>query len=98
MQLRIDGGEVPEDEAEYVKPRISTKLVTMIERYGITEGQHCKNCKHVVYRRRSKTYIKCDLWVMSSSASSDIRLNQACGKWEEECYKLNKLELTQSGT
>jgi hypothetical protein len=53
--------------------------------YGITEGKQCKTCEHCIrcdYHNR--TYYKCELWHMSNSAATDIRLKSvACGKYEE---------------
>lgn len=59
------------------------KYKTMQEMYGIKEGLTCKTCKHCIATGYNRTYYKCDLWIMSSSEATDIRLkNKACKKWE----------------
>lgn len=63
------------------------KFVTMQEKFGTIEGKTCKDCKHLVcyVNWDKKRWYKCELWRISSSAATDIRLkNTACGKWEEE--------------
>lgn len=65
--------------------RATNRIKTMQEMYGYTEGQTCKTCKHVVKRKWNKIYYKCDLWRLSHSSSTDIRLkNKACGRWEKD--------------
>lgn len=60
---------------------------TMQELYGTIEGKTCKTCSHLVCNKWNyKNYYKCELWRMSSSEATDIRLkNQACGRYEEKC-------------
>lgn len=68
-----------------VPAKVSKKLRTMQEMNGTIEGYKCKECKHLVKRRYAGTYYKCELWQMTNSAASDIRLkNTACGKFEKE--------------
>lgn len=56
----------------------------MIKAYGITEGEKCKNCAHLVYKSYSKVYYKCKLRnnVDKCSPVSDHKVNwPACGKF-----------------
>jgi hypothetical protein len=62
---------------------------TMQELHGIKEGNDtCKTCKHCVCytnRRGNRHYYKCELWIISSSEATDIRLkNKACKRYERE--------------
>lgn len=60
---------------------------TMQELHGIKEGDDtCKDCKHCLRERyHNRTYFKCELWFISNSAATDIRLkNKACNKYEKE--------------
>lgn len=60
---------------------------TMQELHGIKDGNDtCKTCKHCAgHHYHGKTYYKCDLWIISNSAATDIRLkNKACNKYESE--------------
>jgi hypothetical protein len=62
---------------------------TMQELHGIKEGNDtCKTCKHCVCytnMRGNRHYYKCELWIISSSEATDIRLkNRACNKYERE--------------
>ena len=53
--------------------------------YGITKGKTCKTCKHCICMyHHTRSYYKCELWIISHSSATDIRLkNNACGKYEE---------------
>lgn len=60
---------------------------TMQELHGIKEGNDtCKTCKHCLKERyHGRTYYKCESWIISNSAATDIRLkNKACNKYEKE--------------
>ena len=60
---------------------------TMQELHGIKEGNDtCKTCKHCIGQyHHGKAYYKCDLWIISHSEATDIRLkNKACNKYERE--------------
>ena len=84
-QIDIFGNEVEFDELPLIKQgRQKTK--TMQDQYGELEGFNCKNCKHCIKcDYHNKTYYKCELWFVSHSEASDIRLkNVACKKYEEE--------------
>ena len=84
LQYDIFGNltEPPEPQPKGRKP-----YQTMQELHGIKEGNDtCKTCKHCVCERyHGRTYYKCELWYISNSASTDIRLkNRACNKYERE--------------
>lgn len=83
MELDIFGNltEIPEQKRE------GNRYRTMQELHGIKEGNAtCKTCKHCVcYHYHGKRYYKCELWIVSNSAATDIRLkNKACNKYEKE--------------
>lgn len=84
-QLDMFGGSIPIEDIQNPKQPNGRKYTTMQQLYGITVGKICKTCKHhVCYNYHNKNYHKCELWQVSHSAATDIRLkNQACGKYEE---------------
>lgn len=57
----------------------------MQELYGVIEGKTCKTCTHCVkYVYGYKHWYKCEEWVVTSCAATDIRLkDKACGKYAE---------------
>lgn len=74
--------EPPEPPSKGRKP-----YQPMQELHGIKEGNDtCKTCKHCLRERyHGRTYYKCELWHISNSAATDIRLkNKACNKYEGE--------------
>ena len=81
MQYDIFGNLV-----EYIEPKTSgrNKYRTMQELHGIKEGETCRTCKHCIVRwYHGRTYYKCELWIISNSVATDIRLkSKACNKWE----------------
>ena len=84
LQYDIFGNltEPPEPQPKGRKP-----YQTMQKLHGIKEGNDtCKTCKHCLCERyHGRTYYKCELWYISNSASTDIRLkNKACNKYEAE--------------
>lgn len=80
MQFDIFGKLVEPTEP---KKQGRNKYKTMQELYGVKEGKTCKTCKHCIACGYGRTYYKCELWIMSNSAATDIRLkNKACNKWE----------------
>jgi len=84
-QINLFGDYLPFDEVSKTK-RNNRRFMTMQEIYGhyssITRYK-CKNCKHLFKLEYSKTYYKCELWRLSNSAATDIRMNNsACGKFE----------------
>lgn len=61
---------------------------TMQELHGIKEGNDtCKTCMHLMNGKyHGKSYYKCELWIVSNSSATDIRLkNKACNKYEGDC-------------
>ena len=67
------------------KKHEGNRYKTMQELHGIKEGNDtCKTCEHCLQERyHGRTYYKCELWHISNSASTDIRLkNKACNKYE----------------
>lgn len=87
-QLDIFGNEVTVKKEFPVGKRYRT----MQQMYGIKEGKKCGDCKHCIncgYHGRS--YYKCELWIISHSSATDIRLkNTACNKYESEETKDGK--------
>lgn len=74
--------EPPEQKRE------GNRYRTMQELHGVKEGNDtCKTCGHCVrYHYHGKTYYKCELWIISNSEATDIRLkNKACNKYKKEC-------------
>jgi hypothetical protein len=68
-------------------PKGRKKYKTMQELYGIKEGDNtCKTCVHLANGYyHGKSYYKCELWIVSHSSATDVRLkNKACNKYEEE--------------
>lgn len=61
------------------------KYKTMQEIYGVFNGKTCGNCVHCLrLTYHNKTYFKCELWKISNSEATDIRLkNTACKKYSE---------------
>ena len=79
-QIDLWGNSNPVTETE---PKTRRRYKTMQETHGFTEGQKCKQCKHLLVRQYANKYYKCRLWRVTDSASTDIRINKtACGKFE----------------
>lgn len=84
-QIDIFGNEIPIDELQQPKKRGRRRYRTMQEQFGTLDGETCRTCKHLVYNTLQRRYYKCELWHISSSEATDIRLKQtACKKWEAE--------------
>ena len=83
-QIDIFGSEIDIEEVPTVK-KCRKPYTTMQERYGELRGFQCKGCKHCIkFEYNNKTYYKCDLWIISHSEATDIRLKAtACKKYEE---------------
>lgn len=62
----------------------TNKYRSMQEQYGYKENETCKTCSHCLKcDYHNKIFYKCELWILSHSSATDIRLkNKACGKWE----------------
>ena len=83
-QIDIFGNVIP---AENLPQRIGRKkFKTMQQLHDVLEGKTCKTCAHCIrYRYHNKTYYKCELWYVSNSEATDIRLKHvACKKYQEE--------------
>ena len=84
-QLDIFGNEIKINEIVRREKQKRKRYRTMQQIHGIKEGNICGDCKHCVGFRQSKTWYKCDLWIMSHSSATDIRLKDtACNKFESE--------------
>jgi hypothetical protein len=61
------------------------KYRSMQSLHGVIKGKTCKTCKHLMNGYyHGKSYYKCELWVVSHSSATDIRLKTtACKKYEE---------------
>lgn len=72
------------EEAEIFKAKIK-RYQTMQQMFGVDEKHICKNCVHCVgHYHNFKTYYKCEMWYVSSSSATDIRLKDtACKMYEE---------------
>ena len=83
-QLDIFGNEIDVNDIP-TKHRGRQKYLTMQEIHGRREDKQCRTCKHCVGHRWQRLYYKCELWVVSACAATDIRLKDvACKKWEAE--------------
>lgn len=83
-QIDVFGNEISIEDLP--KPTGGRKYKTMQQMYGELPNSKCGDCKHCLkIRYHNKTYYKCELWYMSSSEATDIRLkNVACKKFEKE--------------
>jgi hypothetical protein len=81
LQIDIMGNEVKVKDPE--KP--PRKLKTMQELHGTLEGKTCKTCRYKLrHEYHDYVYYKCQLWRLSHSNATDIRLkDKACRKYEE---------------
>jgi hypothetical protein len=85
-QLTLDGGEVEwTEQMEQTAGTPSRKLKKPVELWGITEDRKCGDCiHHQDYHYHNRHYHKCDIWHVSHSEATDIRVSwPACGKFEE---------------
>ena len=89
-QLDVFGNEISASELEKQfqeeQQKHRKRYKPMQELYDLTQGKTCKTCKHCLkIDYHCKTYYKCELWFISNSEATDIRLkNNACGKYESE--------------
>ncbi len=59
------------------------RIRAMHQTYGVTEGQTCKTCAHLVCKHFNKRYYKCDLTRQTNGPGTDWRVSwDACGLWE----------------
>ena len=84
-QIDIFGNEVELEEVPTIKQG-RPKYKRMQDIHGEFKGFQCKGCKHCIgFVYHNKTYYKCDLWIISNSEATDIRLKDtACKKYEQE--------------
>lgn len=82
-QIDIFGNEINIEDLP--KPPSGRKYKTMQQLHGEFIGKKCGDCVHCLkVRYHRKTYYKCELWHISNSEATDIRLkNVACGKFAE---------------
>lgn len=88
---------VPETRRQYLK-RKKKELFNangtprhnpMLQLYGETPGQKCKNCAYLCVKEYANRYYKCRLRSCSGSPTTDHRVNfPACGKFELREEKL----------
>lgn len=72
-------------EIKKPEPSKKQKFRTMQQIHGTLNSETCKTCKHARSIRFSNIYWKCELWKLSHSSATDIRLkNVACGRWEKK--------------
>lgn len=77
-QLNLFGKPCPMDNILTSAGR--PKYKTMQELHGINRIQKCKDCEHVRQFRYSRTFHKCQLWRVTHSPATDIKINSfACG-------------------
>jgi hypothetical protein len=58
------------------------RLRVMHQMYGVTEGQTCKTCIHLIVIQKGNRYYKCDLTTITAGPGSDWRVGwAACGRW-----------------
>jgi hypothetical protein len=83
-QIDIFGNEIP--IGDLPKPISGRKYKTMQQLHGELFGKKCGDCAHcIVVRHNRKNFYKCELWYLSSSEATDIRLkNVACKKFKEQ--------------
>lgn len=81
QQYDMFGGCEEIKEPERKMP--DNRYKTMQELHGYSEGHTCGTCGNLLkFEYHDRTYYKCDLWKISHSSATDIRLkNKACGKW-----------------
>jgi hypothetical protein len=77
-------GSIDNIKEEQAKPS-PNRYRTMQEMFGTVEDLACGSCRHLIGGKyHNKQYYKCELWHISHSSATDIRLkDKACGKWEK---------------
>lgn len=82
MDKDLFGNDIVKKEEVRDKPNKSAVIAhqTLMNAYGVSEGNKCKDCVFLLKKSFSKTYYKCSKFNTSSSESSDWRINwPACG-------------------
>jgi hypothetical protein len=79
------GQETPiQPEKQPGKRRAELEHKQLIAIHGKSEGNRCKNCNFLYYRKQSGKYFKCEKASQSSGPATDWRANwQACGLFEK---------------
>jgi hypothetical protein len=78
-------GEYQEYPKVQEKPKGREKYKTMQQIHGTIDGKICKHCQHCRSIEYANKYYKCELWILSHSSATDIRLkNTACGLYKEK--------------
>ena len=82
-QLDIFGRENEIEEQHRTSGR---RYKRMQELHGTITGKTCKTCEHLLVRNyHGRIYLKCEMWVISNSQATDIRMKDtACGMYEED--------------
>lgn len=63
---------------------IPRKIDAMHEVYGISTGNRCANCPHLVRTFRDRAYYKCEAYGLSCSEATDWRMMwDACGLFDK---------------
>lgn len=71
------------EKVEIEKKKGREKFKTMQELHGYTVGRMCKMCRYIMCKEWGRNYYKCQIWKVSNSSATDIRLKDtACGKFE----------------
>jgi len=80
MNVDLWGNPIKEEQS-----RRGGRCLRMQEVHGTVKGKTCKTCRHCICKEHNcKFYYKCELWLISCSEETDIRLKDtACGKYEE---------------
>ena len=84
-QIDIFGNEIHISDCVY-RPINGRKYKKMQQLHGELPDKKCGDCTHcVVIRHNRKNFYKCELWYVSSSEATDIRLkNVACKRFKEK--------------
>lgn len=83
-QIDVFGNEI--SLSDLPKPISGRKYKTMQQLHGELSDKKCGDCEHCLkIRHNRKNFYKCELWYVSSSEATDIRLkNVACKKFKEK--------------
>ena len=78
MSLFPDWQETQKNNSIY--PR---RLQVMYNAYGVSDGNICGNCDHLIVKHYSRKYFKCGLSHQSNSVATDWRKKwPACGRFK----------------
>lgn len=66
------------------KRRVLAGLHPMGNRLSDNPASRCGNCKHLIRKRYSKVYHKCNLYIDTNGPASDIRVKWlGCAQWDK---------------